>query len=160
MSLKASKLPPIISFHRPMTYQSSISISYTSKWESLSRNSGYDSDMFLPEEKMEFTIPNASDLNTKQMFRFFKKVMLAMGYAEKSIAVGAISIVFNEDGDEALQRAMCDKFDLTLNEDLQDKFEDFKKTEAEWDRIKKTDYQGLVAKMRRNMDETEEPSNG
>lgn len=92
--------------------------------------------MFLPEEKMEFTVPDASDLNTKQLFQFFKKVMLAMGYAEKSIAVGAMSIVFNGDGDEAMQKAMCDEFDLTLNEDLQDKFEDFKKTEAAWDRIK------------------------
>ena len=104
---------------------------------------------------MEFTVPDASDLNTKQLFQFFKKVMLAMGYAEKSIAVGAMSIVFNGDGDEAMQKAMCDEFDLTLNEDLQDKFEDFKKTEAEWDRINKTDYKGLVAEMQRNMDETE-----
>ena len=118
-----------------MTYHNSLSISYTGKWESLSRKSGYDSDMFLPEEKMEFSVPDASDLNTKQLFQFFKKVMLAMGYLEKSIAVGAMSVVFNGDGDEAMQKAMCDEFDLTLNEDLQDKFENFKKTEAELDRI-------------------------
>lgn len=118
-----------------MAYHSSLSISYKSKWESLSRKSGYDSDMFLPEEQMEFTVPDASDLNTKQLFQFFKKVMLAMGYLEKSIAVGAMSVVFNGDGDEAMQKAMCDEFDLTLNEDLQDKFENFKKTEAELDRI-------------------------
>ena len=118
-----------------MTYHNSLSISDTGKWESLSRKSGYDSDMFLPEEKMEFSVPDASDLNTKQLFQFFKKVMLAMGYLEKSIAVGAMSVVFNGDGDEAMQKAMCDEFDLTLNEDLQDKFENFKKTEAELDRI-------------------------
>lgn len=118
-----------------MAYHSSLSISYKSKWESLSRKSGYDSDMFLPEEQMEFTVPDASDLNTKQLFQFFKKVMLAMGYLEKSIAVGAMSVVFSGDGDEAMQKAMCDEFDLTLNEDLQDKFENFKKTEAELDRI-------------------------
>lgn len=118
-----------------MAYHSSLSISYKSKWESLSRKSGYDSDMFLPEEQMEFTVPDASDLNTKQLFQFFKKVMLAMGYLEKSIAVGAMSVVFNGDEDEAMQKAMCDEFDLTLNEDLQDKFENFKKTEAELDRI-------------------------
>lgn len=120
-----------------MAYHSSLSISYKSKWESLSSRSGYDSDMFLPEEQMEFTVPDASDLNTKQLFQFFKKVMLAMGYGEKSIATGAMSVVFNCDGDEAMQRAMCEHFDLTLNEDLQDKYEEFKKTEAEWDRIDK-----------------------
>ena len=108
---------------------------------------------------MEFTVPDASDLNAKQLFQFFKKVMLAMGYAEKSIATGAMSVVFNPDGDEAMQRAMCEHFDLTLNEDLQDKYQEFKKTEAEWDRINKTDYKGLVAEMQRNMEETEEPSN-
>lgn len=86
---------------------------------------------------MEFTVPDASDLNTKQLFQFFKKVMLAMGYGEKSIATGAMSVVFNCDGDEAMQRAMCEHFDLTLNEDLQDKYEEFKKTEAKWDRIDK-----------------------
>jgi len=142
-----------------MTYQSSLSISYKSKWESLSSRSGYDSDMFLPEEEMEFKLPESSDINTKQLFQFFKKVMLAMGYAEKSIATGAMSVVFNPDGDEAMQRTMCEHFDLTLNEDLQDKYEEFKKTEAEWDRINKTDYKGLVAEMQRNMEETEEPSN-
>ena len=142
-----------------MTYQSSLSISYKSKWESLSSRSGYDSDMFLPEEEMEFKLPESSDINTKQLFQFFKKVMLAMGYSEKSIATGAMSVVFNPDGDEAMQRTMCEHFDLTLNEDLQDKYQEFKKTEAEWDRINKTDYKGLVAEMQRNMEETEEPSN-
>jgi len=145
-----------------MTHQNSISISYTSKWESFSRNSGYDSDMFLPEEKMEFTVPDASDLNTKQLFQFFKKVMLAMGYAEKSIAVGAMSVVFNGDGDEAMQKAMCDEFDLTLNEDLQDKFEDFKKTEAEWDRINKLElkHHGAGPEDYNETQSNEEPSNG
>jgi len=145
-----------------MTYQSSISISYTSKWESFSRNSGYDSDMFLPEEKMEFTVPDASYLNTKQLFQFFKKVMLAMGYAEKSIAVGAMSVVFNGDGDEAMQKAMCDEFDLTLNEDLQDKFEEFKKTEAAWDRIDKLviEHHGAGPEDYNKTQRDEEPSNG
>ena len=142
-----------------MTYHSSLSISYKSKWESLSSRSGYDSDMFLPEEEMEFKLPESSDINTKQLFQFFKKVMLAMGYSEKSIATGAMGIVFNCDGDEAMQRAMCEHFDLTLNEDLQDKYQEFKKTEAEWDRINKTDYKGLVAEMQRNIEEAEEPSN-
>jgi hypothetical protein len=119
-----------------MTYQASISIVYKSKWESFSSNSGF-CDLFLPEENMEFTIPDTSELTTIQYFQFFKKVLLAMGYANQSIAVGAMSVVFNEDGDTEMQKAMCDHFDLTLNEDLQDKFEDFKKTEEEWERINK-----------------------
>ena len=111
---------------------------------------------------MEFTVPDASDLNTKQLFQFFKKVMLAMGYAEKSIAVGAMSIVFNGDGDEAMQRAMCDEFDLTLNEDLQDKFEEFKKTEAAWDRIDKLvlEHHGAGPEDCNKTQSNEEPSNG
>jgi hypothetical protein len=143
-----------------MTYQNSISISYTSKWESLSSRSGYDSDMFLPEEKIEFTVPDASDLNTKQLFQFFKKVMLAMGYSEKSIATGAMSIVFNCDGDEAMQRAMCEHYDLTLNEDLQDKYEEFKKTEAKWDRIGKLklEHHGAGPENYNKTQRNEEPS--
>ena len=116
---------------------------------------------------MEFTVPDASDLNTRQLFQFFKKVMLAMGYAEKSIAVGAMSVVFNGDGDEAMQKAMCDEFDLTLNEDLQDKFEEFKKleialTEAAWDRINKLEleHHGAGPEDYNKTQSNEEPSNG
>jgi len=85
-----------------------------------------------------------------------------MGYAEKSIAVGAMSVVFNGDGDEAIQKAMCDEFDLTLNEHLQDKFEEFKKTEAAWDRIDKLvlEHHGAGPEDYNKTQSNEESSNG
>ena len=98
-----------------MTYEAKLTVKYDSTF-TYNSYSTYESGI-PPEEHVTFEIP-VHDLTTTQVFGLFKKVMLTMGYCEKSIASGAMSTVFNPDGDEKLMRKMCEEYDLTMNEDV------------------------------------------
>jgi len=98
-----------------MTYKAKLTVKFDSKYTP-SVYSSYETDT-LPEEHFTFQVP-VDDLTTTQVFGLFKKVMLTMGYCEKSIASGVMSTVFNPDGDENLMRKMCEEYDLTMNEDV------------------------------------------
>jgi len=47
-----------------------------------------------------------------------------------------MSLVFNDYTNEVDQRKVCDEYELTMDEDLRSKFEDFKKAEEDWARLK------------------------
>jgi len=111
---------------------SKISLIYEKTWKT--GDLLYD-DNYLPSQNMQFSIPDADDLSTKQLFYWFASFLRSLSYSERAVAAGVMEIIFNADGDEELQRWVCDQYNLTMNESLQDKFEDFKKTEAEWARI-------------------------
>ena len=98
-----------------MTYEAKLTIKYDSTF-TYNSYSNYESGI-PPEEHYTFEIP-VHDLTTTQVFGLFKKVLLTMGYCEKSIASGVMSTVFNADGDEKLMRKMCEEYDLTMNEDV------------------------------------------
>ena len=98
-----------------MTYEAKLTVKFDSKFTH-STYSSYETDT-LPEEHFTFEVP-ADDLTSTQVFAFFKKIMLTMGYCEKVIAAGVMSTVFNPDGDENLMRKMCEEYDLTMNEDV------------------------------------------
>jgi hypothetical protein len=98
-----------------MTYEAKLTVKFDSTFTHNSYSS-YEIDT-LPEEHFTFEVP-ADQLTTTQVFALFKKVMLTMGYCEKSIASGVMSTVFNPDGDENLMRKMCEEYDLTMNEDV------------------------------------------
>ena len=98
-----------------MTYEAKLTVKFDSKFTH-SPYSSYETDT-LPEEHYTFEVP-VDDLTSTQVFGLFRKVMLTMGYSEKSIASGVMSTVFNPDGDEKLMRKMCEEYDLTMNEDV------------------------------------------
>ena len=93
-------------------------------------------DDFVPEEHYVITAP-AQDLNAKQYFKLFEKFMLCVGMCPQSIRSGAMSLVFNDMVLEEEQRKICAEYELTMDEDLRSKFEDWKKAEEDWARLKK-----------------------
>jgi len=91
-------------------------------------------DDFLPEEHFLITAP-AADLNCKQYFKLFEKFMLCVGMCPSSIRSGAMSLVFNDMVKEEEQRKVCKEYEITMDEDLQDKFEEWKIRDAEVERL-------------------------
>ena len=55
----------------------------------------------------------------------------------KSIRSGAMSLVFNDMVLEEEQRKVCDEYDLTMNEDLHGKFQEWKNLDAAVENHKK-----------------------
>jgi len=124
-----------------MTYNAELTFKFDATWTP-TYNSGFGStvdDDFIPEEHYVITAP-AADLNATQYFKLFEKFMLCVGMCPQSIRSGAMSLVFNDHTNEEEQRKVCAEYELTMDEDLKAKFEDWKKAEEEWARLeKKTD---------------------
>ena len=127
-----------------MTYKAEIQLKFDSFYtpDSCSRGIVPDDD-FLPEEHFLISAP-AEDLSPKQYFKLFEKFMLAIGMDQQSICDGAMSLAFNPDRTEEEQRKVCEKYELTMNEDLQDNvlLKDLVQTrrdlsEKEWKRVDK-----------------------
>jgi hypothetical protein len=111
-----------------MTYEAKVTLKFDSTWTP-SYNVGSHDD-FLPEEHYEFVVP-AADLTAKQYFKLFEKFMLCVGMCPQSIRSGAMSLVFNEWVSESDQRKVCKEYELTMDEDLEDKFKEYKIREEE-----------------------------
>jgi len=92
-------------------------------------------DDFPPEEHFMITAP-AADLNCNQYFKLFEKFMLAVGMSPHNIRSGAMSLVLNECVSNADQRKICDEYEVTRNEDLHEKFNDWKERDEEWEKVK------------------------
>ena len=118
-----------------MTYKATLKVSFDSEWTSTSYSSGFD-DTCLPEEHYTFQVP-AEDLNVYQLFRFFATVARVMGHDELNIMKGGCGLAFGEEKSVENMRKVADEFELTLAEDLQGKFEDWKLRDEEWARLKK-----------------------
>ena len=101
-----------------------------------SYGSSFSDDDFIPEEHYLITAP-AADLNAKQYFKLFEKFMLCVGMDPVSIRSGAMSLVFNDWVSEEEQRKVCQEYELTMDEDLEDKFQEYKVREEEIARLKK-----------------------
>ena len=93
-------------------------------------------DEFIPEEHFLITAP-AADLNAKQYFKLFEKFMLCVGMCPASIRSGAMSLVFNDYTGEEEQRKVCREYEITMDEDLEEKFKEWKVRDEEWARLKK-----------------------
>ena len=117
-----------------MTYKASLKVQFDTEWSSTHYSSGFD-DTCLPEEHYTFQVP-AEDLNIYQLFRFFATVARAMGHDEINIMKGGCGLAFGEERSVDNMRKVADEFELTLAEDLQGKFKDWKQTEEEWERLK------------------------
>jgi hypothetical protein len=91
-------------------------------------------DDFIPEEHYLITAP-AADLNCKQYFKLFEKFMLCVGMCPSSIRSGAMSLVFNDWTNEEEQRKVCKEYELTMDEDLDEKFKEWVKRDEEVKRL-------------------------
>jgi hypothetical protein len=119
-----------------MTYTAEVQLKFDSIWKPTYGTSSWTDDTMLPEEHYVITAP-ANDLNAKQYFKLFEKFLLCVGMEPVSIRSGAMSLVFNDYVDEKDQRKVCSEYELTMDEDLRGKFEDWKKAEEDWVRLKK-----------------------
>ena len=112
-----------------MTYDATVTLKFDATWTPTYGSSFGDED-FIPEEHYLITAP-AADLNTKQYFKLFEKFLLCVGMSPASIRSGAMSLVFNDYVDEKDQRKICKEYELTMDEDLHDKFEEWKLRDGE-----------------------------
>jgi len=113
-----------------MTYEAEVQFKFDATYTH-TYGSFLDADDFIPEEHYLITAP-AADLNCKQYFKLFEKFMLCVGMDPKSIRSGAMSLVFNEYVNEEEQRKVCKEYELTMDEDLEKKYQDFKERDAQW----------------------------
>ena len=118
-----------------MSYSAEVRLQFDATFTP-SYNSSFSDDDFIPEEHYLITAP-AADLNAKQYFKLFEKFMLCVGMDPKSIRSGAMSLVFNDYVSEEEQRKVCKEYELTMDEDLEEKFKEWKIRDEEWARLKK-----------------------
>jgi len=118
-----------------MTYEATVQFKFDATY-TYNYSSSFDADDFIPEEHYKITAP-AADLNAKQYFKLFEKFMLCVGMTPASIRSGAMSLVFNDYTNEEEQRKVCKEYELTMDEDLDKKFEEWKKRDEEWAQLKK-----------------------
>jgi len=121
-----------------MTYEAEVQFRFDSTFTP-TYGSGFGSsieDDFLPEEHYKITAP-AADLNAKQYFKLFEKFLLCVGMCPSSIRSGAMSLVFNDYVSEEEQRKVCKEYEITMDEDLDEKFKEWKVRDEEWARLKK-----------------------
>jgi predicted ATP-dependent Lon-type protease len=114
-----------------MTYESTVQFKFDATF---TPSYGWDTDDYIPEEHYLITSP-ASDLNAKQYFKLFEKFMLCVGMSPESIRSGAMSLVFNDCVREEDQRKLCNEYDLTMNEDLDKKYQEWKERDAQWAKL-------------------------
>ena len=116
-----------------MTYKAEVQFKFDSTWTP-SYNSSFNDNDFVPEEHFLITAP-AEDLNAKQYFKLFEKFMLCVGMSPASIRSGAMSLVFNDYVDEKEQLKVCEEYELTMDEHLRSKFEQWKKDEEDFAKL-------------------------
>ena len=114
-----------------MTYEAELTFKFDATYTPSYTGFGstVDND-FLPEEHYTITAP-AADLNANQYFKLFEKFMLCVGMCPHSIRSGAMSLVFNDYTNEEDQRKVCKEYELTMDEDLNKKFEEWKELEQD-----------------------------
>ena len=121
-----------------MTYNAEVQFKFDATW-TRTYTGGFGStvdDDMLPEEHYVITAP-AADLNCRQYFKLFEKFLLCVGMCPQSIRSGAMSLVFNDYTNEEDQRKVCAEYELTMDEDLRKKFEEFKEADEAWAKLKK-----------------------
>ena len=121
-----------------MTYNAELTFKFDATWTPTYK-SGFGStveDDFVPEEHYTITAP-AADLNARQYFKLFEKFMLCVGMDAVNIRSGAMSLVFNDCVSDEDQRKVCAEYELTMDEDLRKKYEEFKEADEAWANLKK-----------------------
>ena len=117
-----------------MTYEAEVQFKFDATYKHNAFNTSYYDDDFLPEEHYVITAP-AADLNAKQYFKLFEKFLLCVGMCPSSIRSGAMSLVFNDMVLEEEQRKICKEYELTMDEDLEKKYQEWKERDARWAKL-------------------------
>ena len=117
-----------------MTYDATVKFSFDATFTPTYGTSSWTDEDFIPEEHYLITAP-AADLNAKQYFKLFEKFLLCVGMCPQSIRSGAMSLVFNDMVREEDQRKVCSEYELTMDEDLDKKFEEWKIRDEEVARL-------------------------
>ena len=121
-----------------MTYDAKVEFKFDATFTHDYTTRGFGStigdDEFIPEEHYLITAP-AADLNAKQYFKLFEKFMLCVGMSPCSIRSGAMSLVFNDYVSEEEQRKVCKEYELTMDEDLDNKFKEWVNRDEEVKRL-------------------------
>ena len=121
-----------------MTYEAEVQFKFDATYTP-TYGSGFGSTViedYIPEEHYLITAP-AADLNARQYFKLFEKFMLCVGMSPCSIRSGAMSLVFNDMVLEEEQRKVCKEYEITMDEDLRKKYEEFKEADEAWANLKK-----------------------
>ena len=113
-----------------MTYNAEVQFKFDATFTH-TYGSFLDADDYIPEEHYLITAP-AADLTAKQYFKLFEKFMLCVGMTPASIRSGAMSLVFNDYVREEEQRKVCDEYEITMDEDLEKKYQEWKERDAQW----------------------------
>jgi len=116
-----------------MTYEATVEFKFDATYTH-TYGSFLDADDYIPEEHYLITAA-AADLTAKQYFKLFEKFMLCVGMTPASIRSGAMSLVFNDYTNEEDQRKVCNEYELTMDEDLDNKFKEWVKRDEEVKRL-------------------------
>jgi predicted ATP-dependent Lon-type protease len=116
-----------------MTYEAEVQFKFDATFTH-TYGSFLDADDYIPEEHYLITAP-AADLTAKQYFKLFEKFLLCVGMDQQSIRSGAMSLVFNDYTKEDEQRKVCNEYELTMDEDLDNKFKEWVKRDEEVKRL-------------------------
>ena len=126
-----------------MTYEAEVQFKFDATFTPTYGTSSWTDDDFIPEEHYKITAP-AADLNCKQYFKLFEKFMLCVGMDPVSIRSAAMSLVFNDMVREEDQRKVCKEYELTMDEDLEKKYQEFKQRDEEWAKLNKHYKENVV----------------
>jgi len=118
-----------------MTYEAEVQFKFDATFTPTYGTSSWTDDDYIPEEHYLITAP-AADLNAKQYFKLFEKFLLCVGMDPVSIRSGAMSLVFNDYVREEDQRKVCKEYELTMNEDLHTKYQEWKNLDAAFEHHK------------------------
>lgn len=135
-------------------YKASLKVHFDTEWTPSYGGSGIYDDETLPEEHYTFEIP-CQDINAVQLFRFFGTIARTMGHNELSIMKGACALAFNDMRSQEEMRKVAEEYEMTMDEDLKGKFEDWKKAEEDWARLKKGPMGTVVSYEVENEEEVE-----
>ena len=118
-----------------MTYEAEVQFKFDATFTPTYGTSSWTDDDFIPEEHYKITAP-AADLNAKQYFKLFEKFLLCVGMDPVSIRSAAMSLVFNDMVREEDQRKVCKEYELTMDEDLHSKYQEWKNLDAAFEHHK------------------------
>ena len=119
-----------------MTYKATLKVHFDTEWTPTYGGSGIYDDETLPEQHYTLEIP-CEDINSTQLFRFFGDVATVMGHNEIGIMKGACALAFNDMRSQEDMRKVAEEFEMTMDEDLHKKFEEWKKRDEDIARLRK-----------------------
>jgi len=122
---------------------SKITLTYSSKWNDMSSQSGFLWGESIPEESLTMVLPEPEDLTIYQLFKWYIKFLRHFGFNDKLIRRGLANHLFDEVVTDNELREIGKEYGFVTEYDVDAKVEEEakKKVEAkeEWDRLKKTE---------------------